>query len=95
MFKILNPGDGRTCSRCRQWVGRTVSDADGTLSEWRDLSGALHPNCRCSLIPLNELGRVNAEAQDYMTRKTQRIRELVKFKIAYHDSPTTEDVVIL
>jgi hypothetical protein len=43
---------------------------------------------------LNELGRVNAEAQDYMTRKTQRIRDLVKFKMAFHEHPTIGNIYV-
>ncbi len=94
MFKILNPGDGRTCSKCRQWIGRTISDSDGTYDEWMR-SGSLHPNCRCSLIPVGEHGRVDRAAQDYMQRKAERIRELVKFKIGILQHPFPADTIMV
>lgn len=93
-WKILNPTDARTCSKCREWIGREVSDADGTLDEWHR-SGALHIGCRCSLHPTKDIRDVQERAQDYMSRKGERIRELVRFKIAYHTDPMIGDIFIL
>lgn len=51
VFVVENPGDHRTCPKCAAWIGKKVSDQIGkypSVYEWAD-SGALHPNCRCSL----------------------------------------------
>ena len=93
-WKILNPSDARTCSKCREWIGREVSDADGTLDEW-NMSGALHIGCRCSLHPTKEIRDVQERAKDYLARKSQSMRDFVNFKIAYHTDPMLDGIFIL
>ena len=52
-FKIVNPGDGRTCDACKEWIGQIVT-VHGEDPRYRTVddfikSGGLHTNCRCTL----------------------------------------------
>lgn len=81
VFKILNPGDEKTCHKCAKWIGKKVSDEDPkypTVQDWID-DGGLHPNCRCSLHPVEELEEIDAKAKDYLERKRKRLEEAATF----------------
>ena len=52
-FKIVNPGDGKTCDACKEWIGQIVT-VHGEDPRYRTVddfikSGGLHTNCRCTL----------------------------------------------
>ena len=52
-FTIVNPGDGKTCDACKEWIGQIVT-VHGEDPRYRTVddfikSGGLHTNCRCTL----------------------------------------------
>ena len=82
VFVIANPGDLRTCEKCRKWIGKKVSDTDKhypSIQEWMN-SGGLHINCRCSLHSVDEAEIAIEKANDYLERKRKRLEELAAFK---------------
>lgn len=83
VFVIANPGDLKTCERCRKWIGKKVSDTDKhypSIQEWVD-SGGLHINCRCSLHSVQEAEAAVDKANDYLERKRRRLEELAAFNV--------------
>lgn len=81
VYKIENPGDDRTCPKCAAWIGKLVSDDDPkypTIQDWTS-AGGLHPNCRCSLHPVEEIAEIDEKAQDYLERKKKRLEEAAAF----------------
>ena len=68
VFVIANPGDLKTCEKCRKWIGKKVSDTDRhypSIQEWVN-SGGLHINCRCSLHSVQEAEVALEKANDYL-----------------------------
>ena len=55
-FQVITVGDSKTCESCRKWNGKVISDDDDDYPSYDDLekSGALHPNCRCYLKPVDK-----------------------------------------
>ena len=55
-FKVVTVGDNRVCNKCKAWNGKIISDDDPNYPSYDDLekSGALHPNCRCFLKPVDK-----------------------------------------
>ena len=55
-YKVVTVGDNRVCDKCKAWNGKIISDDDPNYSSYDDLqkSGALHPNCRCYLKPVEK-----------------------------------------
>ena len=50
-WRVENPKDAKTCSRCWKWTGIIVSNKDQTVPDVTDFEEeALHPNCRCQLV---------------------------------------------
>ena len=81
VFKILNPGDERTCHKCAAWIGKLVSDDDPkypTIQDWI-AAGGLHKNCRCDLHAVEEIAEIDVKAQDYLERKKKRLEEAATF----------------
>lgn len=86
VFVIANPGDLKTCERCRKWIGKKVSDTDRhypSIQEWVD-SGGLHINCRCSLHSVDEAEIASEKANDYLERKRKRLEELAKWNMSFN-----------
>ena len=86
VFVIANPGDLKTCERCRKWIGKKVSDTDRhypSIQEWVD-SGGLHINCRCSLHSVQEAEVAIEKANDYLERKRKRLEELAKWNMSFN-----------
>ena len=86
VFVIANPGDLKTCERCRKWIGKKVSDTDKhypSIQEWID-SGGLHINCRCSLHSIDEAEVAIEKANDYLERKRKRLEELAKWNMSFN-----------
>lgn len=86
VFVIANPGDLKTCERCRKWIGKKVSDTDShypSIQEWID-SGGLHINCRCSLHSVQEAEVAIEKANDYLERKRKRLEELAKWNMSFN-----------
>lgn len=81
VFIIANPGDMKTCAKCREWIGKKVSDTDKhypSIQEWID-GGGLHINCRCSLHSVQEAEVVIEKANAYLERKRKRLEQLAAF----------------
>lgn len=92
IFIIANPGDGRTCGKCREWIGKKVSDTDSqypSIQEWID-GGGLHINCRCSLHSVQEAEAVVDKANDYLERKRRRLEELAKWNASFNSQATSQ-----
>ena len=55
-YKVVTVGDNRVCDKCKSWNGKIISDDDPNYPSYDDLekSGALHPNCRCYLKPVEK-----------------------------------------
>ena len=55
-YKVVTVGDNRVCDKCKAWNGKIISDDDPNYLSYDDLekSGALHPNCRCYLKPVEK-----------------------------------------
>ena len=55
-YKVVTVGDNRVCDKCKSWNGKVISDTDPNYLSYDDLekSGALHPNCRCYLKPVDK-----------------------------------------
>lgn len=56
LMRVTTVGDGKVCEMCGKWQGKIIS-IDGADADYPSLddyikSGALHPNCRCSLQEL-------------------------------------------
>ena len=86
VFVIANPGDLKTCERCRKWIGKKVSDTDRhypSIQEWIN-SGGLHINCRCSLHSVQEAEVALEKANDYLERKRKRLEELAKWNMSFN-----------
>lgn len=86
VYVIANPGDGKTCRHCREWIGRKVSDGDPrypSMKDWMD-SGALHPNCRCSLHAVDEMDDVQQNAKDYLKRKQKRLKDQIDYSLSFN-----------
>lgn len=92
-FKVVNPGDGKTCESCKAWIGKTLSDEDPNYPSTKDFlkSGGMHPNCRCSLHLLEEVDEIQKKAQDYLERRRKREQELAAFE-AFNSTPIIEFV---
>lgn len=91
VFVIANPGDLKTCERCRKWIGKKVSDTDRhypSIQEWID-SGGLHINCRCSLHSVQEAEVAIEKANDYLERKRKRLEELAKWNMSFNTQATS------
>ena len=91
VFVIANPGDLKTCERCRKWIGKKVSDTDKhypSIQEWID-SGGLHINCRCSLHSIGEAEVAIEKANDYLERKRKRLEELAKWNMSFNTQATS------
>lgn len=90
-FKVVNPGDGKTCEACKKWIGKVVSDEDKAYPSTKDFlkSGGMHPNCRCSLHLLEEVDEVQKKAQEYLERKRKREQEAAAFN-AFNVEPNIE-----
>lgn len=72
-WTIENPGDGRTCEKCRKWIGKTVAEGDPSFPTPRDWmnDGAVHVNCRCSLHLVDDINaarQAKANIKIYNTR---------------------------
>ena len=92
VFVIANPGDLKTCEKCRKWIGKKVSDTDRhypSIKEWMD-SGGLHINCRCSLHSVEEAEVAIEKANDYLERKKKRLEELAKWNAAFNTQATSQ-----
>jgi hypothetical protein len=53
LMRVTTVGDGKVCEMCGKWQGKIIC-IDGAVKGYPSLddyikSGALHPNCRCSL----------------------------------------------
>ena len=53
LMRVTTVGDGKVCQMCGKWQGKIIC-IDGVDKRYPSLddyikSGALHPNCRCSL----------------------------------------------
>ena len=86
VFIIANPGDIKTCERCRKWIGKKVSDTDShypSIQDWIN-SGGLHINCRCSLHSVQEAEVAIEKANDYLERKRKRLEELKKWNMSFN-----------
>lgn len=91
VFVIANPGDLKTCERCRKWIGKKVSDTDShypSIQEWIS-SGGLHINCRCSLHSVQEAEVAIEKANDYLERKRKRLEELAKWNMSFNTQATS------
>ena len=91
VFVIANPGDLKTCERCRKWIGKKVSDTDRhypSIQEWIN-SGGLHINCRCSLHSVQEAEVALEKANDYLERKRKRLEELAKWNMSFNTQATS------
>ena len=91
VFVIANPGDLKTCERCRKWIGKKVSDTDRhypSIQEWIN-SGGLHINCRCSLHSVQEAEVAIEKANDYLERKRKRLEELAKWNMSFNTQATS------
>ena len=55
-YKVVTVGDNRVCNKCKSWNNKIISDDDPNYPSYDDLekSGALHPNCRCYLKPVDK-----------------------------------------
>ena len=55
-YKVVTVGDNRVCDKCKAWNNKIISDDDPHYPSYDDLekSGALHPNCRCYLKPVEK-----------------------------------------
>ena len=55
-YKVVTVGDNRVCDKCKSWNGKIISDDDPNYPSYDDLekSGALHPNCRCYIKPVEK-----------------------------------------
>lgn len=62
-YKVVTVGDNRVCDKCKAWNNKIISDDDPNYSSYDDLekSGALHPNCRCYLKPVEKKESMNSE----------------------------------
>lgn len=92
VFVIENPGDGRTCDRCKVWIGKRVSDSDPSypsVDDWMR-SGGLHYGCRCSLHEVQEADLADKKAADYLQRKQKRIAEQIQWQSAYNATPLND-----
>lgn len=74
VWEVLNPMNGRTCSRCEQWVGKRLSNNPAyglpSVKDWQ-AAGASHPRCQCSLHPVKEIDearQAKANIKIYNTR---------------------------
>ena len=91
VFVIANPGDLKTCERCRKWIGKKVSDTDRhypSIQEWIN-SGGLHINCRCSLHSVQEAEVAIEKANDYLERKRKRLEEIAKWNMSFNTQATS------
>ena len=91
VFVIANPGDIKTCERCRKWIGKKVSDTDRhypSIQDWIN-SGGLHINCRCSLHSVQEAEVAIEKANDYLERKRKRLEELAKWNMSFNTQATS------
>ena len=55
-YQVVTVGDNRVCNKCKSWNNKIISDDDPNYPSYDDLekSGALHPNCRCYLKPVEK-----------------------------------------
>ena len=55
-YQVVTVGDNRVCDKCNAWNNKIISDDDPNYPSYDDLekSGALHPNCRCYLKPVDK-----------------------------------------
>ena len=55
-YKVVTVGDNRVCDKCNAWNNKIISDDDPNYPSYDDLekSGALHPNCRCYIKPVEK-----------------------------------------
>lgn len=91
VFIIANPGDLKTCEKCRKWIGKKVSDTDRrypSIQEWID-NGGLHINCRCSLHSVQEAEVALEKANDYLERKRKRLEELANWNMSFNAQATS------
>lgn len=91
VFVIANPGDLKTCAKCREWIGKKVSDTDPrypSIQDWID-GGGLHINCRCSLHSVQEAEAAVDKANDYLERKRRRLEELARWNMSFNTQATS------
>ena len=82
-FKIVNPGDGKTCDACKEWIGQIVT-VHGEDPRYRTVddfikSGGLHPNCRCTLQKIS-VKKPSAKELESMAMNAEPLKDTLVYR---------------
>ena len=82
-FKIVNPGDGRTCDACKEWIGQIVT-VHGEDPRYRTVddfikSGGLHTNCRCTLQKIS-VKKPNSKELASMAMNAEPLKDTLVYR---------------
>lgn len=82
-FKIVNPGDGKTCDACKEWIGQIVT-VHGEDPRYRTVddfikSGGLHTNCRCTLQKIS-VKKPSAKELESMAMNAEPLKDTLVYR---------------